>query len=175
MYTSSVLQQGDIGIAVNKMQAYLNLFQERGMIQTRNLQDGLYGPRTIAAVKEFQRYVGLPQDGIIGSNTWDAIVNKLRELGIVTNIPVVTNRFLLSSGSTGIAVFKMQEYLNEIAAVNSCLRPIPVDGMYGPRTTTAVQMFQYLYDLTIDGIIVSRTWDAILNERNSVTTPTTNM
>ena len=123
----------------------------------------------------FRSYVGLPQDGIIGSNTWDAIVNKLRELGIVTNIPVVTNRFLLSSGSTGIAVFKMQEYLNEIAAVNSCLRPIPVDGMYGPRTTTAVQMFQYLYDLTIDGIIGSRTWDAILNERNSVTTPTTNM
>jgi len=40
--------------------------------------------------------------------------------------------------------------------------------MFGPRTTTAVQMFQYLYDLTIDGVIGSKTWDAIVNERNSL-------
>lgn len=173
MFTTYVLKQGDIGISVNKMQAYLNLFQERGLIQTRNLQDGVYGPRTMAAVQEFQRYAGLPQDGVIGNNTWDAIVNKLRELGIITNIPIASNRFFLSSGATGIGVFKMQEYLNEIAETNACLRPIPVDGMYGPRTTTAVQMFQYLYDLTIDGVIGSRTWDAIINERNAMTTPTT--
>lgn len=173
MFTTYVLKQGDIGISVNKMQAYLNLFQERGLIQTRNLQDGVYGPRTMAAVQEFQRYAGLPQDGVIGNNTWDAIVNKLRELGIITNIPIASNRFFLSSGATGIGVFKMQEYLNEIAETNACLRPIPVDGMYGPRTTTAVQMFQYLYDLTIDGVIGSRTWDAIINERNAMTAPTT--
>ena len=62
--------------------------------------------------------------------------------------------------------------MNEIAASNQCLRPVPVDGMFGPRTTTAVQMFQYLYDLTIDGVIGSKTWDAIVNERNSLTDPT---
>lgn len=168
MYTSSVLKQGDIGISVNKMQAYLNVFQERGLIQTRNLQDGVYGTRTMQSVSEFQRFAGLPVDGVIGNNTWDAIVNKLRELGVITNFPVASNRFYLSSGDTGIGVFKMQEYLNEIAAANQCLRPIPVDGMFGPRTTTAVQMFQYLYDLTIDGVIGSKTWDAIVNERNSL-------
>ena len=43
----------------------------------------------------------------------------------------------------------MQEYLNEIAAVNKCLRPIPIDGLYGPMTVTAVQQFQYLYDLKL--------------------------
>ena len=110
MYTSSVLKQGDIGISVNKMQAYLNVFQERGLISTRNLQDGVYGTRTMQAVSEFQRYAGLPVDGIIGNNTWDAIVNKLRELGVITNFPVASNRFYLSSGDTGIGVFKMQEY-----------------------------------------------------------------
>jgi len=173
MFTDYVLKQGDIGISVNKMQAYLNLLQERGLIQTRNLQDGVYGVRTAQAVREFQRYAGLPQDGVIGNNTWDAIVNKLRELGIITNIALASRDFFLSSGNRGIGVFKMQEYLNEIAAVNNCLRPIPVDGMYGPRTTTAVQMFQYLYDLSIDGVIGSRTWDAIVNERNSITNTVT--
>lgn len=168
MFTDYVLKQGDIGISVNKMQAYLNLFQERGIIVTRNLQDGVYGLRTAQAVREFQRAVNLPADGIIGNDTWNAIVSKLRELGIITNIPLASRDFYLTTGSRGIGVFKMQEYLNEIAAVNKCLRPIPVDGMYGPRTVTAVQMFQYLYDLTIDGVIGARTWDAIVNEFNSL-------
>lgn len=169
MYTHSVLKQGDIGISVNKHQAYLNMFQERGFISTKNLQDGIYGPRTIQAVKEFQRYSGLPEDGVIGNNTWDAIINKLRELNITSNVPVADRNFYMSSGDSGIGPFKMQEYLNEIAATNQCLRPIPVDGMYGPRTTTAVQMFQYLYDLNVDGVIGKGTWDAIINERNKVT------
>ena len=66
MYTRRVFKQGDIGIGVNKHQAYLNMFQQRGFIQTRNLQDGVYGPRTIQAVKEFQRYSSLPEDGVMG-------------------------------------------------------------------------------------------------------------
>ena len=35
MSTSLVLQPGRIGISVNKMQGYLNLMQQRGMIQRR--------------------------------------------------------------------------------------------------------------------------------------------
>lgn len=62
----------------------------------------------------------------------------------------------------------MQEYLNEIAATNKCLRPIPVDGIYGPRTVAAVQQYQYLYDLNVDGVIGSMTWDSIINERNKL-------
>ena len=32
MYTRYILKQGDRGIAVNKMQAYLNMFQRAGYI-----------------------------------------------------------------------------------------------------------------------------------------------
>lgn len=166
MSTNFVIQSGDIGIGTNKMQAYLNMMQERGFIVTRNLQDGVYGVRTRQAVTEWQQYAKLAMSGIIDDVTWDSIVNKLRELRIVTNIPVASNTFYLTRGNQGLSVFKMQEYLNEIAAKNPCLRPIPVDGIYGPRTTTAVQQFQYLYDLMIDGNIGKATWDAIVNTRN---------
>lgn len=169
MYTRFVLKEGDVGIAVNKMQAYLNMFQDRGFIKQRITPDGVYGPRTIQGVKEYQQYSNIPVDGIIGNATWDAIVNKLRELNIVTNVPVASRSFYLTQGNSGIDVFKMQEYLNEIAVSNPCLRPIPVDGFYSARMTTAVQQFQYLYDLTIDGIIGKASWDAIVNERNKVT------
>lgn len=169
MYTRYALRVGDVGIAVNKMQAYLNMFQERGFIKTRLLEDGKYGANTEKAVKEAQQYFKLAQDGVIGNTTWDAIVDKIREMGIVTNIPVFSPTYYLTQGNNGLDVFKMQEYMNEIAEQNPCLRPVPVDGNYGRRTTAMVSQFQYLYDLNIDGNINTQTWDVIVNNRNKMT------
>ena len=168
MATQYVIKRGDLGIGVNKLQAYLNMMQQRNLISTVNKQDGVFGPLTETAVREWQRYAGLPIDGVINYNTWNSLVDKLRELGVVTNIPVANRGFYLSSGQQGLSVFKMQEYLNEIAATNKCLLPIPVDGIYGPRTVAAVQQYQYLYDLNVDGVIGSMTWDSIINERNKL-------
>ena len=88
MSTSLVLQPGRIGISVNKMQGYLNLMQQRGMIQTRLVEDGVYGANMSRAVREAQTYCGLTPDGIIGELTWDAIMNEIVKMDIVTNIPV---------------------------------------------------------------------------------------
>lgn len=166
MSTKLVLQPGRIGISVNKMQGYLNLMQGRGMIQTKLVEDGVYGANMSKAVKEAQKYLGLPVDGIIGEETWDAIMETIRQMGIVTNIPVASRGYVLKSGEISLGVYMMQKYLSEIAQFNSCLRPIPIDGNYGTRTIHAVEQFQYLYDLAIDGTIGSLTWDAIVNERN---------
>ncbi len=38
---------------------------------TRLKEDGSFGPKTEAAVQEFQRHCGLPVDGIVGPATWD--------------------------------------------------------------------------------------------------------
>ena len=165
-HTFTPLTIGSTGIGVNKMQAYLNMFQERGLITTKVNQDGDFGAITANAVREFQAYSRLPINGKIDDATWSAIVNKLRELRIITNIPVASRSFFLAKGSQGLEVFKMQEYLNEIATKNSCLRPVPMDGMFGEQTATTVSMFQYSYDLTIDATIGKATWDAIINTRN---------
>ena len=166
--TFGPLQVGNVGIAVNKMQGYLNIMQGRGFTKTRVKEDGKYGVDTADAVRDWQAYANLPINGKIGLDTWNSIVNQLRELGIITNIPVYSRSYYLTQGNQGLDVFKMQEYLNEIAAKNNCLRPIPLDGTFGPRTTTMVQQYQYLYDLTIDGVIGKNTWDSIINERNAL-------
>lgn len=36
--------------------------------------DGIYGPGTIAGVKQVQGFFGLSQDGITGQATWHALV-----------------------------------------------------------------------------------------------------
>ena len=168
MSTSLVLQPGRIGISVNKMQGYLNLMRQRGMIQTALVEDGVYGANMSRAVREAQTYLGLPVDGIIGEHTWDGIMEEIRKMNIVTNIPVAVRGYALRSGEISLGVYMMQKYLSEIAQFNDCLRSIPIDGNYGTRTVKAVEQFQYLYDLAIDGTIGTLTWDAIVNERNAL-------
>ena len=68
MSTSLVLQPGRIGISVNKMQGYLNLMRQRGMIQMALVEDGVYGANMSRAVREAQTYLGLP-DGEITPDT----------------------------------------------------------------------------------------------------------
>ena len=167
MYTRYVLRIGDKGIAVNKIQAYLNMFVNEGYIRTRVTPDGIFGPRTQTAVREIQSYLRLNPDGVIGNATWDGIFELLRRMNVMTNIPVASASYHLNVGNYGVDVFKMQEYLNEFADKNPCMKKVVVDGEYGNATRIAVQQYQYLKDLVIDGIIGKATWDDIINERNN--------
>lgn len=162
------LQIGSSGIGVNKMQGYLNIFHDKGIINSQLKLDGDYGPKTADAVREYQAHAKLPISGKIDTMTWTSIVNELRDMGVVTNVPVSSRSFYLTKGNQGLEVYKMQEYLNEVAAKNNCLRPMPMDAMYGDRTAAGVSQFQYLYDLNIDGNIGKATWDSIVNTRNGL-------
>lgn len=61
-----VLRRGSRGPEVQQAQCQLN----GAMYQTYLAEDGQFGPATDAAVRKFQRCMGLAVDGIIGPNTW---------------------------------------------------------------------------------------------------------
>ncbi|HEX2089643.1 MAG TPA: N-acetylmuramoyl-L-alanine amidase [Actinomycetota bacterium] len=65
----------DRGDDVRALQAALNVL---GFDVGR--EDGIFGQRTDRAVREFQRNVGLPPDGIVGSTTIEAVA-RLRPVG----------------------------------------------------------------------------------------------
>ncbi|MDE6255210.1 MAG: N-acetylmuramoyl-L-alanine amidase [Muribaculaceae bacterium] len=56
------IKRGSRGADVKTLQAKLNLYP-----------DGIFGPLTEEAVKQFQREKGLTADGIAGANTWRAL------------------------------------------------------------------------------------------------------
>ena len=58
---------------------YVTLLQTKLIQKGYDLQpfgaDGSYGNKTVAAVKQFQKDVGLTADGVTGPKTWNAILN----------------------------------------------------------------------------------------------------
>ena len=61
---------------VRLMQSYLNVIARANPSIEILVVDGIFGPRTQGAVREFQRLFGLPQTGIIDRDTWYSIVDE---------------------------------------------------------------------------------------------------
>ncbi len=108
--------------------------------------DGRFGVRTQNAVINFQRNNGLTQDGVVGRNTWNALLN----LNPSANI--------LRRGSRNSAVLFLQKLLL------SYLYPITsLDGIFGAETERAVRAFQTENGLSTDGVVGRNTWNTLFN------------
>ena len=68
------LQCGDTGTHVVYLQGQLNLAKQRLGLSFAKLEtDGIFGAKTLYAVKDFQVARNLTVDGIVGKNTWKAL------------------------------------------------------------------------------------------------------
>lgn len=127
------------------------LLRARGFYKAR--ADGIYGPKTVAAVKGFQRKSGLKVDGVAGPQ----ILPKL----------VLT----VQRGSHGDAVRAAQTLVwNTLDYVQGMpYTRLPIDGMFGVQTERAVAFAQTAYPtrdrekrMKQDGIMGPRTWCLLL-------------
>ncbi len=123
-----------------------------------------------AAVRMFQTIFNITPDGIVGKATWYRIsyifvaVTRLAELnseGIQEELPPSRPTAVLKEGSTGDIVKLAQYFLAVVAKYNSFVRPLAIDGKFGPGTKASVIDFQKAYGLVADGIIGPKTWDVL--------------
>ncbi len=70
------LQSGSRGQKVSQLQYMLNVMAEYVPSIPSVAVDGIFGPRTQEAVIAFQRFAGLPEDGLVGPQTWNALYNR---------------------------------------------------------------------------------------------------
>lgn len=75
-YPGTALRAGSAGSSVRLMQGFLLELRSHYPSLPELTVDGIFGPRTEAAVIAFQRLYGLTPDGIIGPITWYAIINQ---------------------------------------------------------------------------------------------------
>lgn len=104
--------------------------------------DGLFGNETRQQVLNFQLAKGLSTDGIVGPQTWAALIQ-----GKTVKV-----------GSTGQAVRAVQRLLRDRLGYVQ----IVVDGDFGPITDNVIVSMQNAYDLVPDGIVGPQTWKALV-------------
>ena len=137
---------GCTGDAVKTLQDKLNaLGYNSGNV------DGIFGAKTYAAVTAFQKANSLGVDGIVGKLTWGKLYGVSPAMPVETT--TVVGRPMVSYGSRGDAVRKLQELLNALGY--DCGS---VDGIFGSKTKAAVLAFQKANGLGVDGIVGPLTW-----------------
>ncbi len=117
--------------------------------------DGIFGAKTYAAVTAFQKANGLGVDGIVGKLTWGKLYGVSPAMPVETT--TVVGRPMVSYGSRGDAVRKLQELLNALGY--DCGS---VDGIFGSKTKAAVLAFQKANGLAADGIVGPLTWGKLV-------------
>lgn len=85
----------------------------------------------------------------------DMYINTAQE---ISGIPASWPGYTLERGSGGDKVRQMQEELRVIAGAYPAIPEIKADGIYGPATEGAVEVFQSVFGLPVTGKVDYATW-----------------
>ena len=177
-YPGYPLRRGSTGPSVVVIQTELNrISQNYPAIPKVPTVDGIFGVRTENAVKKFQEVFNLTPDGVVGPATWYALIrlytavlslSELRSLGqqFYANSWALNNP--IRQGDTGVRVEHLQYMLSVLGAFIPQIPPLTIDGIFGPRTRSAVLAAQRLFGLPETGVVDSETWDEIYDQYSGI-------
>lgn len=164
---NQVLQQGDVSHWVATLQADLYLLGYHSV----GSDDGIFGPKTLAALKAFQTANGFQPTGVTSAPVWQDILAGFqlvpRYQGPTTftvTPPTISEQAhpamyqRLSMGSQGHWVATLQADLKLLGYSQVG----PTDGIFGPKTQQALEDFQTSQNLAPSGVTTFQTWRQIL-------------
>ncbi len=168
----TLLQPGNTGTDVATLQYYLDFIASFYDAIPDIAIDSVFGEQTRNAVLAFQRQFGLPEDGIVGRQTWYAIQDQYD--AILRSLPdeyssyssLLYPGYFITTGATGKVVEQLQTFINTIARYNPSVPSVTVDGIFGSGTQEAVRAIQRLSGQNPNGAVGPLTWNAIVNLYN---------
>ncbi len=173
-YPGTALRVGSSGDDVKRMQFYLRIVARSNTAVPDLAADGIFGAGTQRSVVAFQTYYGLSADGVVGKLTWDKLYEVYTDLinGLLapTARPGTYPGTALRIGSTGTSVKEMQYYLYLLSAYYLPLPVIEYDGVFGQATQNAVEVWQELQGITVDGVVGPVTWNSIYSQFSKLRT-----
>ena len=108
-----------------------------------------FGQATLQAVKHFQRQNGMPQDGIVGDATWDALMAEDAKY------------YAVSKGTEGDDIKRIQQRLYELGYL---AKADQVTGNFGDSTEAAVIKLQEVNGLNPDGTVGKKTYNLLYSD-----------
>ena len=145
--------------------SYIGLFYDE-ITPIENL-DGVFGPELTRAVESFQRAFGMPVTGVVDEKTWNAMVivylSYASDAGEADTPEGQYPGYVMTLGSAGISVRRLQRYMNSIAARYCFADFVPDTGIFDEQTLYAVQQFQEGFGLPATGLVDKATYEAIYN------------
>ena len=137
-YPGTPLRVGSTGPNVVVIQASLNrISQNYPAIPKVPVADGIFGSKTEASVKAFQKIFDLTPDGIVGQNTWYALVRIYTAVTKLSELRSQGQQFYsiswappnsLQLGDTGEKVKLLQYMLAMLSEYIPEIPPVAVDG-----------------------------------------------
>jgi peptidoglycan hydrolase-like protein with peptidoglycan-binding domain len=139
-----IVRRGDQNHPVRTLQQLLRAHSQGVAV------DGVFGPATETAVRVIQQQRHLAIDGVVGANTWSALIIQVQR------------------GSTGDAVRGVQEEFRFRNLSGNPGTGLALDGIFGTQTEAAVRGFQQalhtdIPSVTVDGIVGPVTWRALVS------------
>lgn len=164
------LRLGDTGLNVETVRFYL-AFLGYFLPQLPPIPiTDTFDQAMLDAVYAFQSSYGLNVDGVVGRNTWNALQNVYEQT--LYTLPadyqefareVYPGRFLVL-GDTGPEVALLQTRLNQMAAQDSAIPAVTVDGVYGQATARAVRAVQRSLGYSATGAVGPVLWSYIITQ-----------
>ena len=177
-YPGTPLRRGSTGPNVVVVQVSLNrISQNYPAIPKLASVDGIFGSRTEASVRAFQRIFGLDVDGVVGKATWYALVRLYTAVTRLSELRSLGQQFYsinwqypdpISQGDRGDKVRHLQYMLAVLAEYIDEIPSVAVDGIFGPRTAEAVRAAQRFFGLPITGAVDAQTWDEIYDQFSGI-------
>ena len=158
-------QKGSSGDSVEKLQQALKI---KGYFS--GTVDGKYGDMTVAAVKAYQKAMGLSQTGKADYATIMKLFSKVLyttvandpQMNGITRISQITVPATSEKGNSGKNVLALQQALKIKGFYKA-----PIDSKYGDQTVEAVKAFQKSKGLTQDGKAGNDTIKALFGKNAS--------
>ena len=173
-YPGTLLRVGSTGPDVVVIQTELNrIGKNYPAIPKIPAVDGIFGPKTEAAVRKFQQIFNLQVDGIVGSATWYALVRLYTAVLSLSELESKGQQFVdidwdypeaLQQGDRGEEVRKLQYMLLVLSEFIPKIPKIEVDGIFGPSTKQAVLAAQRYFGIAQTGVVNETTWDLIYDQ-----------
>lgn len=123
----------------------------------------VFDPKTLSAVKAYQESRKLTTDGIVGLQTWTALLKAIpaiedeKEAPFKRTTTATPKRPTIKSGAKDSIVEELQRLLTDRG-----FEPGEIDGVFGKKTKTALMAFQKANGLESDGVCGPLTWRVLL-------------